>query len=162
MARAIRDVEEGLERHLGALGLELVHTEWAGSDSRPIIRLRIDKIEGASGVTIDECVRASRSLEPWLDEHSKVPEKYVIEVSSPGVDRPLSRKRDFERFKGNRIAVKGRKVLCDRTMRLEGELEGFDDDGEHGVILLCLDGGDRVRIPHGEVKNAHLVYEWKK
>lgn len=162
VARAIQEVEQGLEERLEALGMELVQLEWAGSDRRPILRLRID-IENEPGtITIDDCARASRSLEPWLDEHSRVPEKYVLEVSSPGVERPLSRGRDFLRFTGSRVAVKGREVLCGRATRLEGELAGFEEDRDGGVILLRLNGGDEVRIPHKDVKGAHLVYEWKK
>ena len=71
----------------------------------------------------------SRALEPWLDEHEGLSERYVLEVSSPGVDRPLVRARDFERFRGERIAVQGDDVLVDRARRLEGELLGLEGAG---------------------------------
>lgn len=162
LSRRILEVEQGLEEQLLALGMELVQSEWAGSKRRPILRLRVDWAEAPGTVTIDDCARASRSLEPWLDDHSQVPETYVLEISSPGVDRPLRKGRDFQRFEGSRAAVKGHGVLCGLATRLEGHLDGFEDDGDGGVILLRLNGGEQVRIPHKDVKDAHLVYEWKK
>ena len=65
---------------------DLVSMDWAGSLKRPVIRLRIEQSPmGDPPVTVDDCARVSRALEGWLDEHDEIPERYVLEVSSPGV-----------------------------------------------------------------------------
>jgi ribosome maturation factor RimP len=91
-----------------------------------------------------------------------MPEKYVLEVSSPGVQRPLVRSRDWDRFIGEQVAVKGPEVLAGRATRLEGELLGLDreDDGRE-TVRLRLHGGEEVRIPREEITGAHIVYRWK-
>ena len=98
----IREIEGDLESRVEALGLELVNLEWAGSGARPIMRLRVDWTDSkpGAGITVGDCARVSRELERWLDQHPAVPERYVLEVSSPGVERPLKRRRDYERFVG--------------------------------------------------------------
>lgn len=164
MAKAIPEVAGELEGRVSALGYELVDVEWAGSTRRPIVRIRIDLPaeagEGAA-VGVDDCVRVSRGLESWLDELEGLPERYVLEVSSPGVDRPLTRRRDFERFVGEQVAVKGDDVLAGRARRLEGELVGLAEDaGGRERVSLRLPGGEVVEIPRDEITGAHLVFRW--
>ena len=99
----------------------------------------------------------------WLDSHPAMPDRYVLEVSSPGVDRPLTRYRDFERFAGERVAVKGRKgeLLVERASRLEGTLLGVASDAEGGVaVRLRLDNGDEVDVPRADIAGAHVIYGW--
>jgi ribosome maturation factor RimP len=158
---SLRGVAEGLNARVAELGYDLVELEWAGSSGRPLIRLRIDRAEGEpGGVTLDDCARVSRALEPWLDAVESMPERYVLEVSSPGVDRPLLRTRDFERFAGKKVAVKGPAPLAGRATRLEGELLGLvQAEGEERVSLRLPDG-DVVEIPRDEITGAHLVFEW--
>lgn len=160
MGKPVPEVELELEARVEDLGYELVASEWAGSKSRPLLRLRIDVAGGSpgQGVTVDDCSRVSRALEAWLDGVEALPERYVLEVSSPGVDRPLVRDRDFDRFRGEWIAVKGRTVLADRARRLEGELLGLDADS--GAVRLRLQDGAEVSIPKAEITGAHLVFRW--
>lgn len=160
MARALAEVAEQLDARVEALGFELVEVEWAGSSQRPVIRLRVDRPEGEGSVTVDECARVSRAIEPWLDELASVPEKYVLEVSSPGVDRPLVRPRDFERFAGEQVVLKGKTPLAGRSRRLEGLLLGWVSEGEGERIRLRLSNGDEVEVPRELVTRAHLVYRW--
>jgi ribosome maturation factor RimP len=129
-----------------------------------MLKLRIDRPDSGpgEGVTVDDCARVSRALEAWLDEHEELSDRYVLEVSSPGVDRPLVRARDFERFRGERVAVKGKEVLLGKATRLEGELLGLvDGDTEAEAVLLRLPDGEEVRIPRAEIRKAHLVFTWK-
>jgi ribosome maturation factor RimP len=166
MARPIPEIDRELETRIEALGMELVEVEWAGSGRRPILRVRIDFPESSpgAGVTVNDCARVSRELEPWLDEHPLLPEKYVIEVSSPGVERPLHRRRDFVRFRGEEVSVKGEGPLAGGTStRLEGILEGVEDGpgkDEYGIRIRPGDG-DVVTIPRREIKRAQLVFRWK-
>ena len=163
MSRPVPDVARELESRIDALGYELVDVEWSGSSRRPLVRIRIDLGPGKPGeaVTVDDCARVSRALEAWIDELGAMPERYVLEVSSPGVDRPLRRPRDFERFVGKKIAVKGSAPLAGRANRLEGELLGLEGSGTgEERVRLRLTGGDEAEIPRTEITGAHLVFEW--
>ena len=109
-------------------------------------------------VTVDDCAVVSRGLEPWLDAVEALPERYVLEVSSPGVDRPLVKPRDFVRFAGEEVAVRGSGLLAGRARRLEGVLLGLTDD--EARVRLRLNDGAEVEIPLDEVTGAHVVYRW--
>lgn len=156
-------ITEEIETELESLGFELVEIEWAGSKARPIIRVRIDRPDSkpGQGVTLEDCAGASRALEPGLDARPDLPDRYVLEVSSPGVDRPLVRPRDYRRFAGETVAVKGERALADRARRLEGELLDLVDDenGDHRVRMK-LPGGDVVEIPLSEITGARVLFRW--
>ncbi|MSR35344.1 MAG: ribosome maturation factor RimP [Gemmatimonadetes bacterium] len=166
MPRPMPEVERGLDGRVQELGYELVDVEWAGGSARPIIRVRIDRDDAeVQGVNVSDCAKVSRALESWLDTVDKVAGRYVLEVSSPGLERPLSRPRDFERFAGRKIVVNGSATLAGRSSRLEGELLGLVYSGagaEQGEerVRLRLPGGDVVEIPRSEITGAHLVFEW--
>jgi ribosome maturation factor RimP len=120
-----------------------------------------DSVPGQGGVTVDQCAEMSRELEPWLDAHPEVPDWYVLEVSSPGVERPLVRPRDWTRFRGNQALVKGRDLPGDRGNRLEGEILGLEEtEGGEALVALRLDDGEEVRIPMGRILKAHLIFRW--
>lgn len=165
MGREVPEIARELEARVAALGFEFVDVEWAGSARRPIVRLRVDRpdsVPGESGVTVDDCATVSRGLEAWLDEHPAMPDRYVLEVSSPGVERPLVKDGDFTRFAGEQVAVKGHKgaLLAGRATRLEGELLGLQDDGGEVRVRLRLNNGDEVELPREEIAGARLIYRW--
>ena len=161
--RPVPEVERELEARVESLGFELVDVRWSGSSRRPALRVRIDRAGSTPGhgVTVDECARVSRGLEAWLDELEQLPDRYVLEVSSPGVDRPLVRDRDFERFRGETVALKGHDVLAGRARRLEGELLGLEERNGTQAVCLKLPDGDEVKVPRGEIAGANLVFTWK-
>lgn len=165
--RVVPEIEQGLAERIESLGYELVEVRWGGSGQRPQLKLRIDRPDSGpgTGVTVDECARVSRALEPWLDEHEALSQRYVLEVSSPGVERPLLKGRDFERFRGERVAVVGTGLLAGLSTRLEGELlglEGVGSDTEAVRLRLSGNEGDReVSIPRSEIRKANLLFEWK-
>lgn len=155
------EVRARMEERLSELGYDLVQLEWAGSPRRPVVRLRIERSALDRPVSVGDCTKVSRSLEPWLEDEAGMPGRYVLEVSSPGLDRPLTRVRDFDRFRGRRVAVKGREALCGRAARLEGELLGLSgDENGSAAIRLRLSGGDEVEVPRSKVEAAHLVHQW--
>ena len=156
-------LEQELEKRIDALGFELVDLERAGSKTRPILRLRIDRPDSrpGEGVTLDDCAHVSRELEPFLDEFPGLEQRYVLEVSSPGVERPLVRRRDFERFAGQEVALTGRGPLADRGRRLQGELLGVSGDEGAERIRLRLSDGEEVEVPRADVSRAHLVFRWQ-
>lgn len=158
----------GINAELGsrveALGFDLVAAEWAGSRSRPVLRLRIDfstPKDGAS-VQLDDCKTVSRGLEEWLDAHADVPERYVLEVSSPGLDRPLTRAKDWARFAGKTVAIKGRSVLSGNEKRVEGEILGLEEGKtDEPEVRVRLNDGEELSVPLGDIERAHLVHRWK-
>jgi len=162
--RAVPEIEGELGNRVKDLGYELVDVHWAGSGRRPLLKLRIDRPNSipGQGVSVDDCVSVSRALESWLDDHEALSESYVLEVSSPGVDRPLLRQRDFDRFQGDSVAVIGRELLLGRATRMEGELLGLRGEGSvDEAVALRLAGGEEVEVPRAEIRRVHLVFEWK-
>jgi len=163
VAIPLPDLESELEALLEQMGLELVESAWVGSPRRPILRIKmdlVDSVPGEGGVTVDQCAEVSRAVEPWLDSHPEVPEKYVLEVSSPGVERPLTRRRDWDRFQGRPVRVKGRDLPGGRGNRLEGELLGVEESEGITQVTLLMDDGEEIRIPLNGIQQAHLVFRW--
>jgi ribosome maturation factor RimP len=160
----IREVALELESRVEAMGMEMVEMEWGGSAVRPILRLRVDHPESrpGAGVTVGDSARVSRMLEEWLDEHPKVPERYVLEVSSPGVERMLRRKRDFVRFIGAEVRIKGAASAGRKSRTVQGILnEVVERDEGFGVVVRSKDGTE-VSIPEGEIAQANLVFRWNE
>ncbi len=156
------ELEQQLERRVEELGYEFVELERTGSRTRPIFRIRIDRpgAEPGKGVTLDDCARVTRELEPLLDARPELGGRYVLEVSSPGVERPLVRPRDFERFAGREVALRGAQPLAGRSRRLQGELLGLSGEEGDERIRLRLEDGEVVEIPRAQVTRAHLVFRW--
>ena len=150
-------LERELEARLADLGYELVELEQAGNARRPVLRLRIDRLEAVpdATVTVEDCTRASRALEAYLDELPGLAPSYVLEVSSPGVERPLLRPRDFERFAGREVALSGRAALAGRAKRLEGTLLGRAGEGAEERVRLRLPDGEEVAVPRSAITKAH-------
>ncbi len=164
MAIPLPDLAEELEDRLEQMGFELVEAEWVGRANRPSLRLRVDlpdSIPGETGITVGQCAQVSRALEPWLDEHPGIPERYVLEVSSPGVERPLTRLKDWHRFAGQQVLVKGKNLPGGMGNRLEGELLGVETgEGERAFVVLLLSSGEKLQVPLDGIQKAHLLYRW--
>ena len=92
-----------LEPSISALGYELVAVELAGSGPDRVLRVYIDHPDG---ITVDDCADASRQVSAVLDVEDPISGSYVLEVSSPGLDRPLVKVADFERFKGSLVKLR--------------------------------------------------------
>ena len=102
----------------------------------------------------------SRALEPMLDAREGLSERYVLEVGSPGVERPLTRPRDWTRFAGQEVSVRGKATLAGKARRLQGVLLGLTGGEGEEAVGLRLGGGEEVRFPLAEVEKANLVYRW--
>lgn len=154
-------LEREVERRVEELGLELVELERAGDRRRPILRVYVDhsdSVPGQPGVSLDECAKVSRALEPYLDAREDLAPAYVLEVSSPGVERPLVRPRDWERFAGQEVALRGKGTLAGKAKKLQGVLLGLRD----GQAVLRLEGGEEVEVPLAQIDRANLVYRWER
>lgn len=157
-------LERDLEAHIETLGYELVELERVGTKSRPILRIRIDRpgTTPGNGVTIADCAKVSRSLEEYLDEASGLSEQYLLEVSTPGVERPLRRRAEFERFVGWPVSIKLHRKMDVYGKRLEGDLAGISGEGPDEQVQLRLENGTEVYVPRVEIARANLVFRWDK
>lgn len=156
------ELERVLDRRIEALGFELVELEQAGSRTRPVLRIRIDRPDSTPGhgVTLDDCARVSRDLETIFDQDPETPDRYVLEVSSPGIERPLVRPRDYTRFAGQAVAVRSREPIEGHGRRIEGTLVGLEGSGHEASVRVTLDDGRTLDIPQSNVLRAHLVFRW--
>lgn len=136
-----------LKEHLNRLGFELIEVEYGQHGGTKILRIYIDHPEG---VTIDNCAEVSNFLSPILDQGEFVDERYVLEVSSPGIDRPIRKPADFERFIGEAVKVKTESPV-DGRKKFRGVLTGFRD----GMVTLDCDGRS-VEIHLENLKRANL------
>ena len=144
-------LEAVVNAELDAAGFDLVELRQGGSKSRPLIEIRIDRRDG-SNVSVDDCARVSRALEARLDDSGLVPERYVLQVSSPG-DRPLRSSAEWRRFVGRWVSV----LAPDHGGRFEGKL--VDVDGESGAENATLEiAGKQRTLPLAAVKEARLAF----
>jgi ribosome maturation factor RimP len=165
VTKPIPEIDRELEARIEALAMELVDVEWAGSGRRPVIRIRVDFPDSkpGQGVTVDDCARVSRELESWLDAHEALSERYVLEVSSPGVERPLKRRRDFDRFAGEEVLLKGEGPLAGTGSRkIQGILRGTEDLENGFRILVETRKGTTHGVSMQEGLRANLVFRWEE
>lgn len=156
-------LERAIEALLESMGFELVVLERGGGRGRPLLRLRIDRpggVAGESAVTVTDCAAVSRAVNELLETSPEAPVDYILEVSSPGVERPLVRPRDFERFAGREVLLRGYGPLRDRDRQVTGRLLGLG--GEDGQAVAVEVDGDRVEVPFEAIARAHLVYRWEE
>jgi ribosome maturation factor RimP len=131
------------------LGFELVRVQLTGAQ-RPVLQVMADRADGAP-MTVDDCADISRALSALLDVEDPIAGAYTLEVSSPGIDRPLTRLKDFERFAGNEARVETRLPVEGRK-RFRGMLRGVQDGK---VVLDSAEGS--FALPWGDVQRAKLV-----
>jgi ribosome maturation factor RimP len=102
-------------------------------------------------MTVEDCAAISHMVSALLDAEDPIKDSYVLEVSSPGIDRPLTRPRDFERFSGHVARIELRSTI-DGRRRFRGRLQGIED----GLVRLETDG-ESVALPVGEIATAKLI-----
>ncbi|MDU8924414.1 ribosome maturation factor RimP [Pasteurellaceae bacterium LIM206] len=148
MATLEQNLHTMLQGSVEDLGCELWGIECQRAGRFMTVRLFIDK-EG--GVTVDDCADVSRQVSAVLDVEDPIAEKYNLEVSSPGLDRPLFTPAQFERFIGQNISVHLRIPVSDRR-KWQGKLEKIEGD----MLTLSVDGQPQVFI-FGNVQKANIV-----
>lgn len=148
-------VDELLRPVVEGMGYELVEIRVLNEQGRWVLRLMADR-EG--GITLDECARLSREVAPHLDVADVIPYRYNLEVSSPGIRRPLIRREDFLRFTGERVMVRTRQGIGGRK-RFRGIGRGLDEKEQ--LIVEPDEGGDAWRIPLDWIEEARLDPEIK-
>ena len=134
------------------MGLRLVRVKMSG----PTLQIMAERPDGT--FTIDDCEKLSRAMSPVLDVEDVMPTRYHLEVSSPGIDRPLVRASDFETWEGHEVKIEMAVPVAGRK-RFRGELEGFHD-GEVRLFIDDPQAGDKpllVGVPFADIASAHLV-----
>jgi len=152
-------VNETLElvvtQELDGLGYDLVELRTAGSRARPTLQLRIDRRDGAA-ITVSDCAIVSRAVETRLESEKKVGPEYVLEVSSPGIERPLHRVADWRRFVGQRASELSPALQGREEVEILG-VEGLA--GAESVVVRTTHGIEQ-RIALADVKDARLAFTW--
>jgi ribosome maturation factor RimP len=147
----IKTVTDLIEPIIEQEQLELVDVTYSKEGGRFFLRVFIDK---PKGISIDDCERVSVLVSALLDQHDPIPQSYVLEISSPGLDRPLKHRRDCERFRGKKVKISMYAPVKGRR-RLTGVLLGFKD----GHMRLKLENEDTVSVPWEAIAQARLVAE---
>ncbi len=149
----LKKVEKLAENIIENEGMELVFLEFVPEGKRWILRIYIDK-EG--GVTIKDCQKISNQISYELDVEDFIPHSYTLEVSSPGIDRVVGKKRDFEKFAGEKVQIKLKGNIRGKK-KLNGVLRGVD--GDENVVVETDEG--EFKVPFSKIKKANLVREIK-
>ena len=138
--------------HITGLGFELVDLRRTGTEQRPILQVRVDRPDSrpGQGITADDCAAISRSLERFLESRAMVGPRYVLEVSSPGLERPLRWPEHWRRFVGRQARVRAQALSGRRTV----EILSVPDD-EH--VVLRQEDGSEVTLAFDEIRDATLV-----
>jgi ribosome maturation factor RimP len=173
MALDVERVREIAERVAASSGLEIVEVEFLGGGKARMLRVFLDKpaagADPLAGVTHEDCANFSREFGTILDVEDVMPGSYTLEVSSPGLDRKLTKAADFARFTGSRVKLTTRQpVGASNNRHFEGRLESFND----GRLTLDLRvashksrkkmgaaAGEKIEIEFANVEKANLVPE---
>ena len=146
-------VLEIAERVGASEGLEIVEVQLLGGGGARVLRIFIDKPEG---VTHADCETISQNVGTILDVEDVIPgARYTLEVSSPGVERKLTKPRDFERFVGQKVKVALRQPI-ENQRHFMGTLKSFAE----GILTLEPSPGKSVQFPLDQVEKANLKFEW--
>jgi len=146
------DIAGLVEPALGELGFRLVRVTFSGHNGTTV-QIMAERPDGT--ITVEDCAEISRHLSPLLDAHDPVVGRYTLEISSPGIDRPLVRVSDFEAWAGHEAKIETRELLAGRK-RFRGTLRGLAG-GDVRVEVPADQGGPEVILPVGLIAEARLV-----
>lgn len=136
------------------LGYEYVGIEFVREEGTLVLRLYVD---GENGIMVHDCEKISHAADEYLDKiEAFFKDNYLLEVSSPGLERPLFKPQDYARFAGNPISIK-LKQTCNGRRRISANIVGEKDS----LIILECDG-KRIEVPFEDIATAHLIYVEKK
>jgi len=142
-------IEAMISPTLEAMGFDVVRVRFEGG-KRPMLQIMAEPAGGGE-MTVEHCADISRAVSAILDVEDPIPDAYELEVSSPGMDRPLVRLRDFETYAGNVVKIE-LKMLLEGRKRFRGKLLGVSDQ----LINLEMDG-QNVELPFDQIAEAKLI-----
>jgi ribosome maturation factor RimP len=138
-------------------GLEVLDVEMAGTASNPLVRVLLDSPDEARRVGVDDCQTVSQRLGDALEAYEAVSGRYMLEVSSPGVNKPLKKVEHFRRVLGQKVRVRTKVGGIERRTFL-GRLEEADES----AVTVAVEGGEVVRIAFAEIEKANLEFEFEQ
>ncbi len=154
MSKITDQISEIAEPIIKAQGLELVDIEYVKEGSRWYLRVFIEKLNDE--VTVEDCEKTSKMLSDLLDDDDPINESYILEVSSPGLERPLKKPSDFERFKDELVYIKTYGPI-NGDKEFTGTLLGKEEED----VLLKKKGDDKlVKIPYKKIASARLAIDF--
>ncbi len=146
----VLDIAELLFKPLeGINGLELVDIEFVKEGESHYLRVFIDK---PGGISLEDCKMVNEELSQGLDREDPIPQSYILEVSSPGLNRPLKKEKDFQRFTGREVKIKTFVPLGEQKV-FKGILKGFNQ----GIVSVETEAGVK-EIPLDKIAKANLVF----
>jgi ribosome maturation factor RimP len=155
----VEHVRDLAARVAGSLGLDIFDVQFRREAGGMVLRVQVDRpgpsASAEDSVSIDDCARVSRDLSAMLDVEDVVPTAYTLEVSSPGLDRPLRRAEDYQRFVGRRAKLVMRQAIDGQTF-FKGTIGGLEGED----VLIDSENGRRHRVPLAAITRAHLEVEF--
>jgi ribosome maturation factor RimP len=146
------DIAGLVEPTLNDLGFRIVRVTISGRNGTTV-QIMAERADGT--ITVEDCADISRQLSPLLDAHDPIAGHYTLEISSPGIDRPLARASDFVAWAGHEARIETRELVGGRR-RFRGVLKGLDGDDVH-IEVPVDQGGPEVTLPIGLIAEARLV-----
>ncbi len=146
---ASKRIEKMITAPLESLGYELVRVQVSGSQ-RHTLQIMAERQDGAN-MTVEDCATISRELSAMFDVEEPLSEAYTLEVSSPGLDRPLTRPKDFEQFVGLEARIEAHEQ-SDGRRRFKGRLAGMEGD----LVRIEIEG-EIVALPYADIQRAKLI-----
>lgn len=143
-------LHEQLKVLINSLGYELVGVELQPRGRKSLLRLYIDS---PKGVTVDDCSQVSYQVSAMLDVSDPIPSSYTLEVSSPGIDRPLFELEQYKKYIGKKVKIRLRSLI-DQHRQYKGILQRVDEEN----IYLLVEGVEHeVMLPFSEIEKANLI-----
>jgi len=145
-------VRNAIEPKLTDLGYEIVELGFHGGRKRWLLKILADRING--NISLDDCVEISRTVGDILDREDLIPHSYNLEVSSPGLDRPLKTQRDFQRRLGEQV-----KIISKEPIGKDNTFIGYISECDEQKVILKLENEDFFSIDYGLIARATLIIE---
>ncbi|MEI8394638.1 MAG: ribosome maturation factor RimP [Rhodospirillaceae bacterium] len=143
-------IEQIIAPSISAMGYEIVRVQMSGG-RRPVLQIMAERLDGAP-MDVEDCADISRTVSAVLDVENPIAVAYTLEVSSPGIDRPLTRLRDFARYTGFEARIET-KAMIDGRRRFRGILKGASE----GMVRLEIENAQTVDLPFDNILRAKLV-----
>jgi ribosome maturation factor RimP len=151
MAQVNAQLQAIIEPAVTALGYELVGAEYLSQGRHSVLRVYIDH---ENGINVDDCADVSRQISAVLDVEDPIHGEYTLEVSSPGLDRPLFTAEQYQRYSGSLADIRLRSPIEGRR-KFKGRMHGVRDE----QVVIDVDGEEYL-LPLDAIEKAHLIHEW--
>lgn len=152
--QGIDKIKELVKKHLDNYEFQIVELQLKGGGGSNILRILVDRKSG--GISMAECAKLNEEIGLLLDKSDLLQEKYLLEVSSPGADRPLVTKEDFERKKGKKVRIKTKEALYEE----KGKFIGVIVDVEEEAVIIKTENLETKKIPFKLIKTAKIKLKW--